>query len=228
MTTTERDLRDLLEQDSADGHHRGVTVADVDARVRGLRRRRRRTLGAVLVAGAAVTVLANLPHQPVAPADTMETGTAMEPPGFLSDKVLVSKSFQEAGKRETFTFVTGGRRIGIRLDCPRDSYAMAWVNGRFMLNTPCGPVAEAAGIMAITSPQGTGRSTVTVAVVPRTSAGSDSLTSAEADELVAWASAYPAKWSVTIMEDSLVRCDQPIVIVDPGSGQQILSQKCPS
>lgn len=224
MTTTERDLRDLLEQDSANGHHRGVTVADVDARVRGLRRRRRRTLATVLVAGAAVTVLVNVPHKEVAPTQTISATTL---PGFYADKLLISKTFREGGKRQTFAIVTGGRRVGIRLDCPRDSYAMAWVNGRFLVNTPCGPAAEAAGIMAITGPLGTGRSTVTVAVVPVKSVGSGTLTNAEADELVAWASAYPAKWSVTIVEDGSITCADPMVIVDPGSGQQILSQKCP-
>ncbi|MGW3366721.1 hypothetical protein ACWDOR_27690, partial [Streptosporangium canum] len=40
MTITESELREILDRESGDGPHGGVTVADVDRRLRGIKRRR--------------------------------------------------------------------------------------------------------------------------------------------------------------------------------------------
>lgn len=56
MTMTDNDLRDLLARDASVVKGAGVTLADVDRRVRRIRRRRG-AAGAVLAAGLAVAVL---------------------------------------------------------------------------------------------------------------------------------------------------------------------------
>ena len=60
MTITESELREILTGEGREDQHRGVTVADVDRRVRVIKRRRLRVVGAVaglgIVAGLAFAV----------------------------------------------------------------------------------------------------------------------------------------------------------------------------
>lgn len=234
MTITEHDLRELLERDSADGPYRGVTVADVDGRARAIRRRRTRVLGAVAAAGLAITVAANLPGTETGtPPDDVWTGVLTQPtpspnkPWFYAEE-LVNETYQQAGKRETVTFAGTDRRIGITMDCPRGSYALAWLNGTLEVNAPCGRGSEAQSTLTTMSFASLGRNTLSAVVLPGASVPSGQLSAMEADEAAAWAVPYKAKWSVLVLVDKGVSCTTPIVIVDPGTGREVLSSSCPS
>lgn len=231
MTTTEHQLRELLDQDSADGHYRGVTVADVNRRVRGIRRGRMRVLGALAAGAAVVIAVATLPSATaVAPQDDVWTGALAQPtPDELTRAIengvyvdRVHKTFTKGGKAETFTFTGTGRKTAITVVCRQPgSYALAWVNGKLQVSHPCDDTHRR------TLPVGTlsagETNTVVAAIVPAPPGGPDA---AAADEAVARATPYDAGWSVLVSTEEFIRCDEQIVIVDPASGRQIHSTQC--
>ncbi|MFC4063189.1 hypothetical protein ACFOWE_33330 [Planomonospora corallina] len=152
MTITESDLREFLESDSGGGPRGGVTVADVDRRVRRIRRRRLGAAGGAAALGLAVAAALTLPAGPAgtAPGDDVWTGAMSRPDGSprvvatpLGDPIpketLLERRFTAGGAREEVTVPTGGAQISVSLWCSGPvAKAALWIDGRLVTAGPCG------------------------------------------------------------------------------------------
>ncbi|NUS05888.1 MAG: hypothetical protein HOV97_25420, partial [Nonomuraea sp.] len=126
---TEQRLRDLLDHDSAGPPPPGVSLADVDARVRGIRRRRAGVAGSVAVAALTVTAVTTLtvdagPGPVAAPAapDVWGGALAQPAPQRVQPTPPLFHGYTQGGKRETFTFAAKGEKLAFALACPADGY----------------------------------------------------------------------------------------------------------
>ncbi|WP_326824101.1 hypothetical protein [Streptosporangium sp. NBC_01756] len=138
MTITESELREILQREGEDGPHRGVTVADVDRRVSGLRRRRARVLGGVAALGLAVTAAFTLSGPGAGNvSDDIWTGVMAQPEvrygtRTVSDTVT-EKQFSTMGERLAFDLPE--RRYGTMtsalINCPPQAEVLYWENGRY-------------------------------------------------------------------------------------------------
>ncbi|MFI6496478.1 hypothetical protein [Nonomuraea typhae] len=242
MTRTERDLRELLEHDSLDGRHKGVSVAGVDRRVRRIRGRRLQTAGALAAAGLAIAVGAGLTPGVGAPGVGRTPGTAA-PPGDRSttsarpspspselpvfSAPAVTRNFTRGGERRTVAFTTRRPQVAVRLTCQRNTYLLLWLNGRLVRDEPCGEPGYPAGWMFTGLPVKIGTNSLTAMLLKRDTLGGGRMSEAAADEAAAWATPFPQKWSLVVMEQvGKQECAERNVIVDPDSGREVLSWKC--
>ncbi|MGP4094477.1 hypothetical protein [Nonomuraea sp. KM90] len=237
MTTRqEQDLRELLDSDSAEGiaertgGHRGVTVADVDARARAIRRRRGRTAGSIAMAALAVVAVASLPRTEAAPMpEDVWTGVLAQPgaapaPERSVPALPLYHRYERGGERETFRFRASATGVTFGMSCPADGHALIWLNGRFVASGPCGPtVAEPPGWLGDPAKAREGVNELTAALVPASSAGSGRMTEERAERLLAATPAYPAAWRLTVLDIRTLNCRADLIRIDPGSGEIIPS-----
>ncbi|MFI9560179.1 hypothetical protein [Nonomuraea endophytica] len=230
MTLTERDLRELLESDSLDGRHRGVSVADVDRRVRRIRTRRLQAFTAVAAVVVAVAALSSGTATP-SREEVWEGVLAQPTPRAYELKhPVVVREFAEGGKPQTITFKSGAPNpMALLVSCRPDTYLLVWLNGLRVANEPCGQTAEGAPMWMRTDLRSkVGRNTVTALLVPKSAVPGGTLSAAEADEMAGRSSPFEVSWTLQVMErEPAGACSQQLVIVDPGSGREVLSWKCP-
>ncbi|MEW9530324.1 hypothetical protein [Microbispora sp. NPDC049125] len=249
MTMTEADLRGFLAQDSSEGVGREVTVADVDHRVRRIRRRRLAT-GAALVAGlsaAAAVAVAPSGSTSLLPDDVW-TASAMARPSATpsvayleSDRVLADETVATGGRKEPIPYARSHESVSVSFSCGEASYAFLWLGGVLVDQGPCGIQDDHVDRMlhwAGADGDGTGRGTVEVAVVPAGSVPGGGLpgglTSDEADRLVAGVGEYPARAHVIVTEAfTAFRGGRPAqrdchgdVVIQGTGGQPIHSSVC--
>lgn len=252
MTMTDDDLRDLLARDASEVRGAGVTLADVDRRVRRIRRRRG-AAGAVLAAGvAAVVMAATAPRTvTVAPDDGPAAAAAMPGPSLTpgvsylaGQRAFLVEETETGGRVLRFPYTGISESVNVRVDCREPSYGFVWLNGRLEAQGVCGvqsdhvdhPISwidESGRNLA-------GHNEVAVALVPvrRVAADRDpdapipALGEQEAERVIAETGEYRTHARVTIREAWLLRpaptpinCDRDIVIHKP-NGQEILSSAC--
>ncbi|MEV0592283.1 hypothetical protein [Nonomuraea cavernae] len=222
---TEHDLRELLERDSQDGPHRGVTVADVGRRVRRIRRRRVQVLGSLTAAAAAVVMAAWLPSAGTAPAPAgVWTGELAQPTPTrtISLAPLHSSAYERGGTRETFSAVWAPevRKVGFWITCEPAAHVLIWVNGELVDNGPCEvgprPPARVAGGIPVRAGE---RNEFAVALIPETVAGATAKGAEWAAEALSRTAPYPLRWRVEVVDDSV--CQSRHVAVEAGSGKII-------
>ncbi|MEV0968017.1 hypothetical protein [Microtetraspora glauca] len=144
MAITESDLRDLLADESRGGPVEGVTVADVDRRVRRIRRRRLAAATGVLTAGLVVVGALTVPRAVTAEApDDVWTAVMAQPSPSSSPSpsgrlpsqwrgvaVLAHKAYEQAGVKRRLTFQAGELPLSVYVECPGSpSYVIVWLNG---------------------------------------------------------------------------------------------------
>ncbi|WP_066939187.1 hypothetical protein [Microtetraspora fusca] len=236
MAITESDLRDLLDGDSGgpgdaasnaagrragapDGFTRGVTLADVDRRVRRIRRRRLAAAATgVLAAGLAVTGVLTVPRTVTAGGlDDVTTAVMAQPSPSNSrlysqeDVVLAQQSYHRAGVKRRLTVQVTKRtgRVGVFVTCPNSpSYAIILQNGRWLWDEPCGKFEEgqlkATWVIEEGIDKKRGRNIVEVLLVPFNVPASwpswQRLSPDERKKVLESAKPYPAEWSVTVRE----------------------------
>lgn len=253
MTMTENDLRELLDRDASTGGGAGVTLADVDRRVRRIRRRRG-AVAAVLAAGlaAAVTVTIAPRTVTIAPDDGPDAATVATagPRPLPRERYLAGTRVYRTGKIETggrvlrlpFTSVTTS--VNVQVDCGDPSYAFVWLNGRLEAQGPCGILRDHVDhLLSWIDESGRnlqGRNEVGVAVVPLARVAPDwktgepvpALGDREAERVIHETGEYSTGAWVTIRDANLTTgvlapdiCDRDIVIRRP-NGQEILSSEC--
>ncbi|MEU0567508.1 hypothetical protein ABZ297_19275 [Nonomuraea sp. NPDC005983] len=218
MAITEQDLREMLDRDSGDAPPKGVTVADVDRRVRGIRRRRTAVLGAIAAAALAVTA-------GVLPQQGDVTRAALTPP--QAAEPLVTKVYRQGGRAETFTFTAAGREASLSVGCRSDLYALVWLNGELALHGRCEAGRVPPGLLTGSDAVRPGPNEVRAVVIPASAAGADERAGEWADEALAWSSPFPAEWTLQVAPESGRRCRGGLVTLDPGSGQ-VVRWVCPA
>nr|WP_055505898.1 hypothetical protein [Nonomuraea pusilla] len=239
---TEHELRELLDDDSSGGHHRGVTVEDVYARARRIRGRRAGLAGgAGAMAAAAVAAVAlalppalpstlpsALPSEARGPAERGAASVLAQPSGRPSDTPSRGLPYEHRSERggtaETFTFTAKGGKALFLVRCPRDGYALIWLNGRFAGGESCPPARVAPPREAQSLPLLKGVNEVKAALVPASAAGDRRMTGARAGKLLDSARPYRAEWSVTVMKNP--SCEARTVVLDPRTGE--VRFRCPS
>ncbi|SEG33752.1 hypothetical protein SAMN05444920_102631 [Nonomuraea solani] len=226
MTTgQEQELRELLESDSVDGPRGGVTVADVDRRVRRIRGRRGRAAGSIALAALAVVAVANLPRAETAPRDVW-SGTLAQPSGKavpfdgLAGKAIpFDHDFDRGGKAETLRFTSSARKVSFMVRCPAGGYALIWVNGLLTAGGRCDQTALAPpyrfGDAAVSTE---GANELTAALLP-VSAGAEPMSERRAKELLAQAVPFAAGWRVSVVKEATAGCPYGVVPIDPGTGK---------
>ncbi|MEU7938094.1 hypothetical protein [Microbispora bryophytorum] len=253
MTMTDNDLRDLLARDASEARGAGVTLADVDRRVRRIRRRRG-AAGAVLAAGlAAAVMVATAPRTvTITPADGSDpAAAAMAGPSLTpgvsylaGQRVFLEKEIETGGRVLRFPYTGISTSVNVQVDCREPSYAFVWLNGRLETQGVCGVQRDQVDhlISWIDESGGDlrGDNEVDVALVPvqRVAADRDpgapipALGEREAERVVGETGEYRTGGRVTIREAWLlavaptpVNCDRDIVIRKP-NGQEILSSAC--
>ncbi|WP_067186528.1 hypothetical protein [Microtetraspora niveoalba] len=151
MAINESDLRDLLAADSGDGTGRGVALADVERRVRRIRRRRLAAVTGVLAAGLVVTGVLTVPHTVTAEApDDIWTAVMAQPEPspsptgaftHIAAGKLVERKYQRAGVKQRFTYRNGKGIPALQIRCPdAPSYVVVWTNRFWVQGQPCGTV----------------------------------------------------------------------------------------
>ncbi|MFI6292226.1 hypothetical protein ACIBEJ_11625 [Nonomuraea sp. NPDC050790] len=230
MTLTEQDLRELLDSDSLDARHRGVSVADVDRRVRRIRTRRVRAVTALAAVAAAVAVLSS---GTATPAHDVWEGVMAGPLPTSGDwelrEPVVLKQFTRGGVRRTATFEsTAPHPMAVVVTCRSDTYLLVWLNGLRVANEPCVRGAGPPRWLRADLRSRAGRNTVSVLLVPRSAVPGGTLTAAAADAMASRSTPFEVTWTLQVMErDTIPACDRPVVITDPGSGREVLSWTCP-
>jgi hypothetical protein len=144
MTITESELREILDRESDDGLHGGVTVADVDRRVRRIKRRRLRALGGAVAAGLAAALAFTLPTGGAAPVpDDIWTGVMAQPsPRYgartITDTIL-AKKFSAMGERVAFDLPERRREwmLWVQIHCPRQAEVLYWEEGVYQRAQLC-------------------------------------------------------------------------------------------
>lgn len=222
---TEQLLRDLLDHDSAGPPPTGVRLADVDARVRGIRGRRLAgSLAAAALTVAAVTTLTldAVPVRQATPAASGVWGGALAQPSpqRVRPTPPLFHGYTQGGRRETFTFDSDGGKVSFALSCPADGYALIWLNGKLEASGPCGPtIKEPPGWFGSPATTRDGANELTAALVKATDAGTGTMTSARADELLAWTKPYPAGWRLTLLDSRTLSCRADVVRIAPDDGR---------
>jgi hypothetical protein len=253
MTMTDNDLRDLLARDASTGRGAGVTLADVDRRVRRIRRRRG-AAGAVLAAGlAAVVMAATVPRTvTIAPADapgTATAATAVPSPSpreryFAGPRVFLTKKIETGGRILRYSYTGTSPSVNVQIGCGEPAYAFVWLNGRLEGQGLCGIQSDQIDhLLSWTDQSGRnlrGRNEVGVAVVPaaRVTADGDAgdpvpaLGEQEAARVIGETGEYRTSAWMTVREAALpvvmpfpTSCGRDIVIRRP-NGQEILSSAC--
>ena len=251
MTMTENDLRDLLARDASTGGGAGVTLADVDRRLRRIRRRRG-AAGAVLAAGLAAVVMAATSPRTVTIAPGDDPGTAAMAGASLTpgvsylagQRVFLEKEIETGGRVLRFPYTGISPSVNVQVDCREPSYAFVWLNGRLETQGACGVQSDQVHhLISWIDESGrdlTGHNEVDVALVPvqrvagnvEPGAPMPALGEQEAEGVVGETGEYRTSAKVTIREAYLlavaptpINCDRDIVIHRP-NGQEILSSAC--
>ncbi|SDM14563.1 hypothetical protein [Nonomuraea jiangxiensis] len=217
----EQRLRELLEHDSADAPPGGVSLAAVDARVRGLRRRRGRLAGSAaavaLALAFATVVMIDWPE----PARDHWTEAASQPgPERFQPELPLFHQYKEGGKRYTSTFTTAVTKVTFAARCPDAGYALIWLNGELVASGPCGPtIAAPPGRLDETAVTRDGVNELSTALVPASVAGTGRMTQDRADELLAGTAAYPAEWRLTIVDSNTPGCRADAGDIGSGTGE---------
>ncbi|AWS45377.1 hypothetical protein [Streptosporangium sp. 'caverna'] len=240
MTITESELREILTGEGREDHHRGVTVADVDRRVRVIRRRRLRVVGAVaglgIVAGLAFTV--PQVKNTVVP-ENIWTGVMAQPaktprivhapsgaPNILGD--LGSRTYREGGVRKEFVVATEAAPFSVRLWCsgpPRK--AALWIDGKLVEAGPCG---EKDGQIYVVPWDGTqdnrvSKHIVAGAVLEAEARIPEQLNgTADVEHLLAASERFDVKWELKVNRLGYLECRDGVYQVDPGSGEIVQLQ----
>jgi hypothetical protein len=219
MIITESDLRDLLADESRRSPGGGVNVADVDRRVRRIRRRRLAAAATgVLAAGLAVTGVLTVPRTITAEVPDAAATAVMAQPSPSNSRlhpqkdVVAQQSYHRAGvkRRLTFQGTERTRAVLLSVTCPNSpSWAIIFLNGRLVWDEPCGKFEEGQ-FKAIWRVEGIdkkpGRNTVDVLVVPWDVPATGpfptwrNLSPDERKTVLKSAKPYPAEWSVTVEE----------------------------
>lgn len=213
MSFTDSDLRELLEQDSDDGHYRGVTIADVYRRIDRLRRRRRRVAGAVAGTVLAVTAAIGWLPSALSPgtrADVLSVPSP-HPLGFEPGLILAQETFRTAGVRERLVYSsTTGQPMGLTVHCERPGHVFLWLNGIPVGNGICGgPDGRGHHPAQWWDQHGlgrTGENTVEALVVPQEALARagvllgerQELTAEETQRVLSAAERAPLTWRLTI------------------------------
>lgn len=241
MTITESELREILTGEGREDHHRGVTVADVDRRVRVIRRRRLRVVGAVAGLGIAAGLAFAVPQvrNTVVPEDIW-TGVMTQPtktprvvstaaggPIFLD--MLANRRYKEGGVRKEFTVTTGSSPFSVRLWCSGTlTQAALWIDGKLVNGGPCGQ-QKAGQIYGITwdRPQDDRASRHTVAgAVLRTGARTpEQIGTADVERLLAESERFDLEWGVHVERTGTPGCRDNVIQVDPDTGE-IVRLRC--
>ncbi|MFF4990138.1 hypothetical protein ACFY19_23365 [Streptosporangium saharense] len=138
MTNIESDLRDLLRQDAERGEATGggVTVAGVDKRARGIRRRRLALLGGIAGAGLAVAATLTLPVTGTTGSRSdVWTGVMAAPSpsyGVVSvSRTILDQRFTQMGERVAFDIPrkTDRGSAAAMIYCPRGAELLYWEDG---------------------------------------------------------------------------------------------------
>ncbi|MEV4294527.1 hypothetical protein [Microbispora rosea] len=245
MTMTDDDLRDLLARDASAGGGAGVTLADVDRRVRRIRRRRG-AAGAVLAAGlAAVVMAATSPRTVTIAPDERPAAAATAGPSptpdvtyLTSDRVLLDKKITAGGRKLLFRVAARADSMSIQVECRTPSYVFVWREGALVDQGPCGIQDDHVDhLRSWTDQDGrvpSGRDDFHVAVVPPGSVvnGHGAVDADDAARIVGEAGEYRTDARVTIRESFAVVgarlpdvCHRDIVIRGP-NGREILSSAC--
>ncbi|WP_125646211.1 hypothetical protein [Nonomuraea sp. WAC 01424] len=223
---TEQRLRDLLDHDSADAPPGGVRLADVDARVRGIRRRRGRLAGSVAAAALAVTAVTVLTvdtrpvTRPAPAAGGVWAGALAQPaPDLAQPGLPLFHGYSQGGRRETFTFRAKAEKLSFALTCPPGGYGLVWLNGDLVATGACGPTVRQPPGWVGDATARDGVNEVSAAVVRAADAGTGTMTAAGADLLLARTASYPAEWRLTLVDARTRSCRPDVVRVDPRSGE---------
>ncbi|GAA3538480.1 hypothetical protein GCM10022419_018070 [Nonomuraea rosea] len=229
MTTgQEQELRELLEGDSDGGPRGGVTVADVDARVRGLRRRRAQVAGSAALAVLAVTAAVSVPPRtrPATAPGEVWTGVLAQPSAAEQARPIYRSlpfyhRFQRGGTRETLMFGSSAKKVRFSVRCPTGGYALIWLNGKLAANGRCDGTASSSphwlGQDAAARPDVPNE--VTAALIPTTAARTTGrMTEERARELLDGAAPYAADWLVTVMDVESLTCRADVVVINPATG----------
>jgi hypothetical protein len=241
MTITESELREILTGEGSDDQHRGVTVADVDRRVRVIRRRRLRVVGAVaglgIVAGLAFAVpqvkntvvpediWTGVMTQPTEPAKTPKV-VSTSVGGLMNMGMLDSRRYEEGGVRKGFAVTTGSSRISVRLWCEGPLMkAVLWVDGKLVQAGPCGERDRSSTYgFAWNGPQKdrATRHTVSGAVLRVASRSPERLTgTADVEHLLAANDRFDVKWELSVEKIGLPACRDNVIQVDPVTGEVV-------
>ncbi|MFF4123692.1 hypothetical protein ACFYYP_09240 [Microbispora rosea] len=247
MTMTDDYLRDLLARDASTAGGAGVTLADVDRRVRRIRRRRG-AAGAVLAAGLAAVVMAATSPRTVtiSPADDPDPAAAAtvgpsptpDVTYLTRDRVLLDKKITAGGRKLLFRVATRADSMNIQVECRTPSYVFVWREGALVDQGPCGIQDDHVDhLRSWTDQDGrvpSGRDDFHVAVVPPGSVvnGHGAVDADDAARIVGEAGEYRTDARVTIRESFAVVgarlpdvCQRDIVIRRP-NGREILSSAC--
>ncbi|MEV8632503.1 hypothetical protein AB0395_12675 [Streptosporangium sp. NPDC051023] len=210
MMITESDLREFLERDAGDGASGGVTVAQVDGRVRGIRRRRLRLLGGAVAAGLAVTAMLTLPRSGGGGApDDVWTGVMAQPsPRYGARGVYVGildRRYSWMGERVAVGIpeYQGSENAWGNLACPRGTVALYWLDGAYQNALLCKD-----GFVSMTVPKGTGR--LEFAVVSSGSVrrlGRPLVNEEDARQVLGFADGRRAEIRLTLTDPRVEPCD---------------------
>ncbi|MEU6740391.1 hypothetical protein [Streptosporangium sandarakinum] len=143
MTITESELREILAAEGDDGRRGGVTVADVDRRVRRIRRRRAAALGGTLAAGLAAVAALTLPGGVTAVPDDVWTGVMAQPtPRYGAryvDDVVLEKRFSTMGERLSLGLPARpyGTMTRVTVNCPFGAELLYWEDGKYRNARSC-------------------------------------------------------------------------------------------
>ncbi|SNS17667.1 hypothetical protein SAMN05216276_1005117 [Streptosporangium subroseum] len=241
MTITESELREILTGEGREDRHRGVTVADVDRRVRVIKRRRLRVVGAVaglgIVAGLAFTV--PQVRNTVVPEDIW-TGVMAQPtqtPRVVSTAVggpilldmLANRRYKEGGARKEFTVSTGSSQFSVSLWCSGTLMKAAlWIDGKLVNAGPCGGKNGLTYMINWDRPQDDRASEHIVAgAVLRTDAQTPEQVSGTADveQLLAASKRFDLEWGVNVERMGAPGCRDNVIQVDPDTGE-IVRLRC--
>ncbi|MFI9590173.1 hypothetical protein [Nonomuraea sp. NPDC052265] len=223
---TQQRLRDLLDHDSADAPPGGVRLADVDARVRGIRRRRGRAAGSVAAAALAVTAVTVLtvdarpaPEAARAPGDVWAGALVQTAPARAQPRLPLFHGYAQGGRRETFTFASKAEAVSFALTCPSGGYGLIWLNGKLAATGACGPTIRQPPGWFGDARARDGVNEVSAAVVRAADGGTGTMTAAGAELLLARTASYPAEWRLTLVDARTRSCRPDVVRVDPRTGE---------
>ncbi|OUC94075.1 hypothetical protein [Streptosporangium minutum] len=245
MTITESDLREILSQESDDGLHRGVTVADVDRRVRRIKRRRLGALGGTVAAGLAAALAFTLPAGGAAPApDDLWTGVMAQPSpvmptvsrpvgDLMIGPDIAKQEYKKAGTREEFRVVTGRVPVSVQVMCSGPlRRLLVWIDGGAPQQQFCGRRSDGT-VLAASWEDKTGKNAehiVSAAVLPgELDPGMTFKELARSDKFfegwerqLAEAKEFPLQWSVTVRELVYPVCRDNVHQVDPATGRVVV------
>lgn len=230
----DQELRELLENDSADGPFMGVTIEGIEARARGIRRRRSRVAGSLAALAIVVMTVIGLPRITLAPAPgdvwtgTLTGPTFPPPTGRPSAQVPPTPSkdgtssastrkypqmfsynhFMQGGKAVSFTFESPIKSVGFAVDCPAGNHVFIWLNDQLVVSERCGPGLRKppgwVGESPVIQP-GDGANKVDAVLVPASSLGAGPTGTETAQEALSRIALYPADWMVGLVDPAIAR-----------------------